>query len=225
MSEKFLNVETQVQAAAIVARADKALPELDARGRDFMASLLAQETRKAGLAPMRRLSGVQWWWMNELAEQTERTKVPVVRETAPLGDMKGVIRLFDVAAQHLKKPGITLGVTVEAGDTCDTLLVRLKPAGATARVPNSINVIREDGVWLGRILREGRFELSSRDKDAAKEVVPALQRFAADPITGAKTSARLTGKCCFCNTGLKDERSTSVGYGPICSAHFGLPWG
>jgi hypothetical protein len=222
MSEKFLNVETQDQAVALVARANKALPELDARGRDFIVSLLAQDTRKAGLAPMRRLSGVQWWWMNELAERAERTQAPVVRETAPLGDMKGVIRLFDVAAQHLKKPGITLGMTAEAGDT---LLVRLKPASASDRVPNSINVVREDGVWLGRILREGRFELSSRDKDAAKEVVPALQRFAADPITGAKASARLTGRCAFCNTGLKDERSTSVGYGPICAAHWDLPWG
>ena len=31
--------------------------------------------------------------------------------------------------------------------------------------------------------------------------------------------------CCFCNRALEDERSTAVGYGPICAGHFGLAWG
>jgi len=25
--------------------------------------------------------------------------------------------------------------------------------------------------------------------------------------------------------GLDDERSVSVGYGPVCAGHYGLPWG
>src|SRR6185436_1560785 len=34
-----------------------------------------------------------------------------------------------------------------------------------------------------------------------------------------------TGNCSFCARDLTDPRSTSVGYGPICAQHFGLPWG
>lgn len=33
------------------------------------------------------------------------------------------------------------------------------------------------------------------------------------------------GFCCYCSRGLTDERSTSVGYGPICAVRYGLEWG
>ena len=35
----------------------------------------------------------------------------------------------------------------------------------------------------------------------------------------------VTGSCVFCMRTLTDERSISVGYGPICAEHNGLPWG
>lgn len=34
-----------------------------------------------------------------------------------------------------------------------------------------------------------------------------------------------TGQCVFCLRHLTDERSVSVGYGPICAGNNGLPWG
>ena len=34
-----------------------------------------------------------------------------------------------------------------------------------------------------------------------------------------------TGNCSFCSKELTDNRSLSVGYGPICAGKYGLPWG
>ena len=46
-----------------------------------------------------------------------------------------------------------------------------------------------------------------------------------DPLQAAKAHAALTGECSFCGAELSDERSKSVGYGPVCAENYGLPWG
>lgn len=33
------------------------------------------------------------------------------------------------------------------------------------------------------------------------------------------------GNCVFCSRDLTDERSTTVGYGPVCAERYSLPWG
>lgn len=48
---------------------------------------------------------------------------------------------------------------------------------------------------------------------------------AVDPEGTAAAYGHLTGACCFCRRALSDERSVSVGYGPVCADHFGLAWG
>ena len=63
------------------------------------------------------------------------------------------------------------------------------------------------------------------DNDTQTAVANALIALANDPAKAASDYGHLTGTCCFCNRGLTDERSVSVGYGPICAQHFGLPWG
>ena len=54
---------------------------------------------------------------------------------------------------------------------------------------------------------------------------PHLKAFAADPETVAAQYGSLTGNCCFCGRKLTDDRSTNVGYGPVCADKFGLNWG
>ncbi|RYD54475.1 MAG: hypothetical protein EOP83_22100 [Verrucomicrobiaceae bacterium] len=219
--DRFLTVDA-TQADALVARATAAMKVLPPKDQTFISSMLTQHekhlTRKD---PMKRLSGAQWWWMNQKAETAEtRNEVIPERERVEIGDMKGIIRMFDMAKQHLKKPGVTYAI--QADEVISS--VRLKPASPNGRVPDSIDVVR-DGLWLGRILKSGDFEISPRTKDEAREIVVGLREFAANPETGAKKSARLTGRCCFCNGFLKDERSTNAGYGPVCASHFGLAWG
>lgn len=55
-----------------------------------------------------------------------------------------------------------------------------------------------------------------------------LHHLTADNRLTAEEAARLghlTGRCVFCSRKLTDDRSTEVGYGPICADREGLPWG
>lgn len=153
------------------------------------------------------------------------------RQIVKVGDMSGVYDLFNRAKQHLKQPGVTMA--------CDPALgasIKVSVASARARHPGSIDVVVDSGKrddegrpiteWIGRVFEGGRFEVSPRlaDRSVLGPVTEAVRTFAADPATGAKESARLTGRCCFCDGPLKDARSTAVGYGKTCSKRYGLVW-
>jgi len=56
----------------------------------------------------------------------------------------------------------------------------------------------------------------------ASGVQKLLSELAKDPIKVAKEHGKLSGKCCFCNKALTDEKSTAAGYGPVCSKHYHL---
>lgn len=148
------------------------------------------------------------------------------RRASNVGDMSGILALFDKARRHLKHPAIVLGIPA-LGD----MLVRINVAGNRARVPGSLNVTSErddagERDWYGRILKAGSFEPSRACLPHMLDAMVArLRDFAARPAEVAAEHGRLTGRCCFCNRHLEDERSTAVGYGPVCADHYGLPWG
>jgi hypothetical protein len=153
-------------------------------------------------------------------------------EAQTVGDLAGMLALFDKARAHLKRPAIVLAVPDlwEHGRNGQHYTVRLSIAGERARVPGSITVLdgertEEGRDWLGRILRDGTYQPSNAANGRTEAITARLRAFAAEPARIAKDSARLTGRCCFCNLALKDERSTAVGYGATCADHFGLPWG
>ena len=143
----------------------------------------------------------------------ERTKTDI-------GDLSGVMALFDKARQHLARPAIVL-----QGEGAE---LRLSLAGQGARVPDSLNVATNQGYgsskWFGRILQDGVFEASPREP-TPPWLVGLLQRFAADPAKVAAESGHMTGKCCFCSRPLSDELSTAIGYGKKCAENFSVPWG
>jgi hypothetical protein len=188
--------------------------------------------------------------------------VYAVADTRPqaqaVGDLAGVLALFDKAREHLKRPAIVLavpgltpsepiGAITPTGERlyqwderlrasgCNAVYappftIRLSIAGDKARVPGSITVLdgertEEGRDWFGRILRDGTYQPSNAANGRTQAITARLRAFAAEPAKVAKDSARLTGRCCFCNLALKDERSTAVGYGATCADHFGLPWG
>jgi hypothetical protein len=192
-----------------------ALPQLPAKDVAFATSLISQATKRG-------LSDKQWFWVNKLAANVN---TPVNTPTTQVGNVAAIVALLDTAKKHLKRPAIL----VRANDRD----LRLNIAGATAKVPGSINVcgterINDTGMreWFGRVTREGEFQ-PSRKYDAITQtaVANALIALANNPAKAAADYGHLTGSCCFCNKALTDERSTSVGYGPICAQHFGLPWG
>lgn len=189
-----------------------ALPRLSERSQSFGESLIEQYERKG------RLSDRQWLFVNELARRADEPPP----EATDIGSVRGIVDLLDRAATHLKHPAII--VRANGQD------YRLNIAGPTAKVPGSINVCSTgsygDRKWYGRITREGQFEPSRKYGETTQTAVAAaLKAMATDPAKAAAEYGHLTGVCCFCNIALTDQRSTQVGYGPVCAKHYGLPWG
>ena len=128
-----------------------------------------------------------------------------------IGSTTAIMEMFDKAGQHLKRPAIKL---VDAD-----IAIKVKPA---KRTPGTLYVTEATtDEYLGKVNTEGRF----LSRGAGDKAVPMLRRFAAEPAKTAAESGRMTGKCSFCRKTLTDSRSTSVGYGPDCASHYGLPWG
>ena len=158
----------------------------------------------------RGLSGEQWWWVHTLSQP------PAPKEAAAVVDVTAIKRMFDEARKHLRNPRIRL--------MCgDGLHIQVKPAKDGGKNPGAIYVTAPEwDTYLGKITPQGEWLPTSR---CEATVTDLLVRFAADPLTLAKEYGRLLGNCCFCGQRLSDERSTDVGYGPVCAEHFGLKWG
>ncbi len=146
----------------------------------------------------RALSRDQWTWVHILVvdAETPRTEQPA--------------RTY---------PGITLRMG-EGRSLC------LGVAGAASRVPGAINVTDcgryPSNTFFGRIHQDGRWEAG---RNCTPEVLDMLDRLESDPATLASNHGHTSGRCCFCNLRLDDERSVTVGYGPVCADNYGLPWG
>jgi Family of unknown function (DUF6011) len=195
-----------------------ALPTLPPSKQGFAASLIEQSARRA-------LSDKQLFWVNKLTEDARRPVAPAPT-AVNVGNLAGIQALFNKARQHLKFPAIVMSVPA-AG-----LAIRINVAGPSARYPGSLNVTSgekpspgERREWYGRVQRDGAYEPSAKAGPSALSISERLVAFAADPAGIAAEHGRLTGRCCFCNIALSDERSTNVGYGKTCAGHYGLPWG
>lgn len=188
---------------------------LPQRDRDFATSLLDQAKRRG-------LSDKQAPWIQRLLDRALEIESPKPAEL--VADMTPINDLFHKAALKLKKPAIVLAAEGIEG------VLRLTPSrkyvgSVTVTAAPTVRSSFEDRDWLGTVKDDGTFFASSTVGNRKDATVAALRRFAADPVTGAKESARLTGRCCFCNLALTDARSTEVGYGSTCAENFGLPWG
>tara|TARA_S200002703_G_scaffold158798_1_gene170146 strand:+ start:4461 stop:5510 length:1050 start_codon:yes stop_codon:yes gene_type:complete len=79
-----------------------------------------------------------------------------------------------------------------------------------------------DNTLYGFVDVNGNYKPTRGNTAAVEE---RLTELAADPAKVAGQHGVATGECSFCNRELSDARSRSVGYGPICAAKFGLPYG
>jgi hypothetical protein len=193
------------------------LANLSANDRSFAESLLAQYAAKGSL------SEKQSAWVKILAERATGAQAAAPAAVA-IGSVKGIVDLIGRAASRLKYPAILIAT---AG--ADTL--RIQIAGEASKYHGDIMVTADakgsDGrrPWIGRITKAGEFIPSKALSPAVVKIVSeALADFAAEPARVAAYYGKLTGKCCFCRLTLTDERSTSVGYGEICSTNWNLPY-
>ena len=103
-------------------------------------------------------------------------------------------------------------------------------AGPKSKTPGAIMVTGtgsfETRPYYGKITGGACIPASQRNEPSTLASVTALLlAFAADPAGTAAAYGRATGVCSFCARQLTDERSVSVGYGPICADTYSLPWG
>jgi uncharacterized protein DUF6011 len=138
----------------------------------------------------------------------------------------GIMALFAKALQHLKHPKIRLS-------TLNRQNVALSIAGQRSKFMGQIMVTDGErfGInkYFGRIDQHGEWHPAQQQTPDIFKVLPdvveLLRKLSEDPAGTAAAYGRLTGNCCFCNLPLTDQRSTDVGYGPVCAKHFSLPWG
>ncbi len=124
------------------------------------------------------------------------------------------------ASANLQYPKIRLA-------NSDKEIVTLSKNSENSRYPGAIGIYGGDRVCFGRIENSPSGETATfrKAKNCPEWIELAILDFAKDEIEGAKTFARLTGRCCFCNAPLTDEKSTIEGYGPVCAKNYQLPWG
>lgn len=129
-----------------------------------------------------------------------------------------IYTMFQTARGQLKRPVIRL-----ADEQGHRLVLSL--ASAASKNVGWVYVKQGTGfeaAYFGKISPEGRFFPIAACPPTVKA---QLASFAQDPETVAAKYGKLTGCCCFCGRNLTDDRSTHVGYGPVCAAKFGLDWG
>lgn len=164
------------------------------------------------------LSGSQLVWVHKLAIESLEKKLEV-RQDVGGKILVEIFRLLDLGSERLKLPTIRLAAGNQIGE------IKLYKAGDRSKYPGSIQVKIDDS-WIGRIEPLPLIDSAQFIKafGCPVWVEQALLNFASNPVKVAAEYGKLTGRCCFCGRGLDDERSTAVGYGPVCAKHYGLPW-
>lgn len=156
------------------------------------------------------LSDKQMFWVDKLVKEAIEGPVEVVTI-----DLANVAQLFDNVT--LKYPKIRLMV--------DGIKLQLSRTGNRSRFPGSINITDGrpygDNTWYGRIV-DGEFTPS---KSCTDQVIEILKSLDSDPVEVMANHGHRNGECGFCGKELTDERSTEVGYGPVCAKSWNLPWG
>lgn len=188
---------------------ETSLTDLDAK------NLLATKTGDSFAADLcakyPKLSVEQLFWLHKKALEMSAPKPKGIE----VGNFQRIHTMFHRAAKHLKYPKINL-----MDDEGHCVILSLAPIDGK----NVGCVYVKDGNknYMGKVTAAGEFFPS---RMAPATLVPYLRKFAGNPEQIAAKYGKLTGNCCFCLRSLSDERSTDVGYGPVCADRYGLAWG
>jgi hypothetical protein len=147
------------------------------------------------------------------------------RVTAPPTTVKvgGVVALLAKAkASGLKHPKLWLRIN-------ERTPLRITVAGGKSKSPGYLMLTDGqgfgNGLYFGKISPDGELVMGQDGYAVRPALEQLLRRLADTPAEVAAEFGRITGHCCFCSLTLSDERSVSVGYGPICAEKWGVPWG
>lgn len=195
----------------------KKLPEKD---RGFATSLCDQFDRYG------RWSDKQHKWAVILADRATGRDVPK-GHTVEIGVVDKLFEMFDTAERTLKRPNIVIQPNEQFKGLVKPIVIRPDQRDPNHRV---LYVLEQQDDWqrnyLGHLTRDGSFTFRPYVKpEDEPEITKLLSFIAEDPYSAIGALGRITGRCCFCNNSLKDEKSTELGYGPTCARKFGMPWG
>jgi hypothetical protein len=156
---------------------------------------------------------------NNATDQPSNNSLPdaaaTVPSSNPVPNLKSLIDFFDKAAETIEKP------TVQIVLNDNTVVVSRNSNSYVGKHPGVLNLNTWDGIWHGRINREGTL---FKSREWQEWVLPILEQFALNPGGIASQQGKATGSCCFCNRVLTDARSLQTGYGEVCAKHYGLQW-
>ena len=211
----YVSPEIQnLHISAVCEALNENIGKLYVKDQDFAKSLCA-------LALKYGLTGKQAEWARILLQRAYDG--PKVLKTLTVGSLQHLYNLFEVAKKHLKKPAILLSIprVTEDGDV-ETDEVKIFPASMGGKNAGKLYVT--DGKPYGQNKFYGSVDaqgdwIALNHNGQVKDLLEAMSK---DPAGTAKEHATLTGRCCFCNHKLTDERSTAVGFGPDCAKHYNL---
>lgn len=82
-------------------------------------------------------------------------------------------------------------------------------------------VIVEEAEWDGdTLVKSGKVQWVY-----APGVIKTLSPSTFATAEEAAAFGKMVGRCCFCSTPIDTPESIAAGYGPVCAANRGLPWG
>jgi hypothetical protein len=195
-----------VSRASVLASMISQLPEKDRAFAESMCKNIAKNSSA---------TQKQAYWVEVLIKRATDGVQPEV--VADVGNFSKVYAIFAQAKKKLKFPKIRLQVNSNP--------VVLAVAGERSKQPGVINV--SDGgpwgsnKWYGRVQPDGTWRPGG-DYPELEAVALLLKKLGEEPEKTAAEYGQLTGYCCFCGRSLSDEKSTAVGYGPVCAENFGL---
>jgi len=181
------------------------------------------------------ISRKQQFWLEKLSEMASEAAASMPVEVGLTGYgavCELIARSGDSGQKALKEPSVTLWVESPDGHTHE-LRVRQPGTRKKDRCFNGAEeLVVEEVERTVRAVRTQTFHglINKTDnsyyhaKNTPAWVVDALENFKTDPITTLAEMGRLAGRCAFCQRALDDERSTAMGYGPVCAKRYSLPW-
>lgn len=178
-------------------------PFAEAKNQGFILSLC-----ECVLKSNKALSEKQLYWAKEAGKAASSQ---TAMQTATLAmTFTNIAALFATALDKgLAYPKISYDL-----ETC-RLVLAYSPSYASI-------AIRVGNRSIGALALNGTMSKNYPIKDA--KILACLVEIEKDPVKAAKLSGKQTGSCCFCGRELTDARSVIHGYGPICAAHWNIPW-
>jgi hypothetical protein len=191
------------------------LTALSPKDKDFARSLCSWYGRSGKLSEKQSYYAAKFWTeIHSTSPSHGRLVFSTPMNCGPIRDA------FDLAKEKLKFPSLVFRGPEEEKIKFQLLTERSK-------TPGSILIVQEKNdvkIFLARIDRDANltWEDGARYDESLQMYIKEITE---NYLSYSKMNGKEFGACCFCGLELTNKHSLHAGYGPICAANWGLPWG